>query len=149
MFLPTNDRQFGFWALHRNGVPNIEIANRFGVSRQAVSRALLLMDGKIESLLREMAHASQITAEGVRPERGILLGHSIPFRTAAIVFVSERHGIQVWYEHDGECGTCPRYRECIELLWDYADELGLKIEKTADPSKMAEELFAKVKESLQ
>ena len=34
---------------------------------------------------------------------------------------------------------------CIELLWDYATELGITIEKTADPSKMAEELFVKVK----
>jgi hypothetical protein len=31
------------------------------------------------------------------------------------------------------------------LLWDYATELGIRIEKTADPTKMAEELFMKVK----
>ena len=42
-------------------------------------------------------------------------------------------------------GTCQRYTDCIELLWDYATELGITIEKTADPSKMAEELFVKVK----
>jgi len=53
--------------------------------------------------------------------------------------------VQVWYEHDGDCGTCQRYTECIELLWDYATELGIRIEKTADPTKMAEELFTKVK----
>lgn len=53
--------------------------------------------------------------------------------------------MQVWYEHDGDCGSCQRYTECIELLWDYATELGIRIEKTADPTKMAEELFTKVK----
>jgi len=31
----------------------------------------------------------------------------------------------------------------IELLWDYANEMGIKIEKTADPTKMADELFNK------
>ena len=145
MFLTTNDKQFGFWALHRNGVPNIEIANRFGISRQAVSRALLLMDEKIETTLSEMARANQIAIEKINAGRGILIGRSVPFQTAAIIFVSEKHGVQVWYEHDGDCGTCQRYTECIELLWDYATELGVRIEKTADPTKMAEELFAKVK----
>jgi hypothetical protein len=145
MFLTTNDKQFGFWALRRSGESNIGIANRFGISRQAVSRALLLMDEKIETTLREMAQANQIAIEKINAGRGILIGRSIPFQTAAIIFVSEKHGVQVWYEHDGNCGTCQRYTDCIELLWDYANELGVRIEKTADPTKMAEELFVNVK----
>jgi hypothetical protein len=145
MLLPTKDKQFGFWAMRRSGVPNIAIANQLGISRQAVSRALLVMDGKIETALKEMANANQIAIERIDTERGILLGRSIPFQTAAIVFVSGKHGVQVWYEHEGDCGTCQRYTECIELLWDYAAELGIKLEKTADPTQMAEELFEKVK----
>jgi hypothetical protein len=145
MLLPMNEKQFGFWAMRRSGVPNITIANKLGISRQAVSKALLVMDEKIETTLREMANANQIGIETINTERGILLGRSIPFQTAAIIFVSEKHGVQVWYEHDGDCGTCQRYTECIELLWDYSTELGIKIEKTADPTKMAEELFLKVK----
>ena len=145
MFLPMNDKQFEFWKMRRNGVPNITIANALGISRQAVSRALLLMDERIESTLREMARANQIAVEKINTERGILLGQSIPFQTPAIIFVSEKQGVQVWYEHDGDCGSCQRYTECIELVWDYATELGIRIEKTADPTKMAEELFTKVK----
>jgi hypothetical protein len=145
MFLTTDDKQFRFWVRRRGGESNIGIANRFGISRQSVSRALLLMDEKIESTLREMAGANQIEVGRINAERGILIGRSIPFQTAAIIFVSEKHGVQVWYEHDGDCGTCQRYTECIELLWDYATELGIRIQKTADPTKMAEELFAKVK----
>ena len=145
MFLPTNDRSFGFWMLRRDGMSNITIANLLGISRQAVSRALLLMDERVESTLREMAKSNQIAVESINAERGILLGRSIPFQTSAIIFVSEKHGVQVWYEHDGDCGSCQRYTECIELIWDYATELGVRIEKTADPTKMAEELFGKVK----
>ncbi|MGA2912676.1 MAG: hypothetical protein ABSE07_04085 [Methanoregula sp.] len=145
MLLPTNDKQFGFWKMRRRGMPNITIANLLGISRQAVSRALLLMDERIESALREMARANQIAIEKVNAERGILLGRSVPFQAPAIIFVSEKHGVQVWYEHDGDCGTCQRYTECVELLWDYASELGIRIEQTADPTKIAEELFTKVK----
>jgi hypothetical protein len=146
MFLPTNDKQFGFWALRRGGESNIAIANRFGISRQAVSHALLQMNEKIGTTLAEMAQANQISADKVNAERGILIGRSIPFQTAAIIFVSEKHGIQVWYEHDGDCDSCQRYTECIELLWDYATEIGVRIKKTADPTEMAEELFEKVRE---
>jgi predicted transcriptional regulator len=145
MLLPTNDKQFGFWKMRRNGTSNITIATLLGISRQAVSKALLVMEGKIESALRQMAQANQIALEKINAEQGILLGRSIPFKTAAIIFVSEKHGIQVWYDHDGDCSTCQRYTECIELLWDLATELGIRIEKTADPTKMAEELFTKVK----
>ena len=145
MLLPMNEKQFEFWRMRRNGSSNITIANLLGISRQAVSRALLVMDEKIGSTLREMAQANQIAIEKVNSERGILIGRSIPFQAAAIIFVSEKHGMQVWYEHDGDCGACQRYTECIELLWDYATELGIRIERTADPTKMAEELFAKVK----
>jgi DNA-binding CsgD family transcriptional regulator len=145
MLLPTNDKQFEFWKMRRNGTPNITIANMLGISRQAVSKALLAMDDKIESTLREMAEANQIAIEKINTEQGILIGRSLPFRTAAIIFVSETHGIQVWYEHEGDCGTCQRYTDCIELIWDYATELGIRITKTADPTNMAEELFIKVK----
>jgi hypothetical protein len=145
MLLPTNDKQFGFWKMRRSGSSNITIANLLGISRQAVSKALLVMDEKVESALREMAQANQIAVEKINPERGILLGRSVPFNTAAIIFVSEKHGVQVWYEHEGDCGTCQRYTECIELLWDYASELGIRLRKTADPTKMAEELFVNVK----
>jgi DNA-binding CsgD family transcriptional regulator len=146
MFLPTSDKQFEFWKMRRSGMPNITIANLLGISRQAVSRALLVMDERVESALREMAQANQIAIGKINAERGVLLGRSIPFRTAAIIFVSEKHGVQVWYEHDGDCGSCQRFTECTELLWDYANELGIRIRKTADPTKMAEELFVKVKE---
>jgi hypothetical protein len=145
MLLPMDEKQFAFWKMRRSGTPNIIIANLLGISRQAVSKALLGMDEKIESTLREMAQANQIMIEKINAERGVLIGRSIPFQTAAIIFVSEKHGVQVWYDHDGDCDTCQRFTECIELLWDYATELGIRIEKSADPTKMAEELFMKVK----
>ena len=145
MLLPTNDKQFEFWKMRRSGTSNIGIANLLGISRQAVSRALQLIDDKVETALRDMAVANQIAIEKINPSRGILTGRSIPFQTPAIIFVSAKYGVQVWYEHDGDCGTCQRYTECIELLWDYAAELGIRIRKTTNPTNMAEELFEKVK----
>ncbi len=142
----TNEKQFEFWKLRRARIPNITIATNFGISRQAVSKALLAMDGKIETALRAMAKANKISIVKINPQLGVLLGRFVPLGADAIIFVSGSHGVQVWYEHDGDCEACEEYAECIELLWDYADELGIELNRTADPTKMAEELFAKVKE---
>ena len=148
MFLPTNEKQFGFWKMRRNGMQNVSIANLLGITRQGVYQALLVIDEKIDASLREMAKANRIQIEKIDVERGVLLGRSIPFQTHAYIFVSEKHGMQVWYEHDGDCGSCGGYTQCIEFIWDFASELGITIEKTADPTKMAEELLAKVRESM-
>jgi DNA-binding CsgD family transcriptional regulator len=147
MFLPMNDKQFGFWKMRRSGMSNISIANLIGITRQGVSQALHLMDEKIDSSLREMAQANRIQIEKIDVGRGVLFGRSIPFQTGAFIFVSEKHGMQVWYEHDGDCSSCDEYTQCIEFIWDFAAELGIKIEKTRDPTKMAEELLAKVRGS--
>ena len=145
MFLPLNDKQFEFWMLRRSGLPNINIARSFKISKQAVSKALITMNERIEKTLFEMARANQIEVDNVNSERGILFGHSVPFKANAIIFVSAKHGMQVWYEHEGDCGACNRYVQCIELLWDFADEMKLKLEKTDDPTKLAEELFEKLR----
>ena len=145
MFLPLNDKQFEFWKLKRSGILSINIARLFDISKQAVSRALINMDERIEKTLLEMAHSNQIEVERVNSERGILFGHSVPFNASAIIFVSAKHGMQVWYEHEGNCGACNRYTQCIELLWDFADEMKIKLEKTDDPTKLADELFEKLR----
>jgi transcriptional regulator len=147
MFLPTNEKQFGFWKMRRTGMSNISIANQLGITRQGVSQALRQMDDKIESSLREMARANHIRIEKIDVEKGVLFGRSVPFRTDAFIFVSDRHGMQVWYDHEGDCASCDQYTQCIEFLWDFAAELGIKIEKTSDPTKMAEELLAKIREN--
>jgi len=145
VFLPLNDKQFEFWKLKRSGILSINIARLFDISKQAVSRALINMDERIEKTLLEMAHSNQIEVERVNSERGILFGHSVPFNANAIIFVSSKHGMQVWYEHEGNCGACNRYTQCIELLWDFADEMKIKLEKTDDPTKLADELFEKLR----
>ncbi len=145
MFLPLNDKQFEFWRLRRSGLPNINIARSFKISKQAVSRALITMDERIEKTLLEMARANQIEVERVNSMHGILFGYSVPFNANAIIFVSAKHGMQVWYEHEGDCKACKKYAQCIELLWDFADEMKLKLEKTDDPTKLADELFEKLR----
>lgn len=146
MNLFISEKQFEFWKLRRSKIPNISIATNFGISRQAVSKAIISIDKKVETALCEMAAANRINISKINPQMGILFGRSVPLGVDAIIFVSGKHGLQVWYEHDGDCESCEEYAKCIELLWDFSDELGIALHRVADPTKMAEELFAKLKE---
>jgi hypothetical protein len=146
MNLFINEKQFEFWKLRRARIPNISIATNFGISRQAVSKAIISMDRKVETSLSEMAAANRINTIKSNPQLGVLFGRSVPLGVDAIIFLSGKHGLQVWYEHDGDCESCEEYAKCVELLWDFSDELGIALHQVADPTKMAEELFAKVKE---
>lgn len=146
MNLFISEKQFEFWKLRRSKIPNISIATNFGISRQAVSKAIISIDKKVETALCEMAVANRINISKINLQLGVLFGRSVPFGVDAIIFVSVKHGLQVWYEHDGDCESCQEYAKCVELLWDFSDELGIELHRAADPTKMAEELFAKVKE---
>ena len=116
MFLPTNDKQFGFWAMRRSGVTNIAIANQLGSPARRYPGRSFSWTRRSRQRSARWRTQNQISVEKINAGRGILIGRSIPFRTAAIIFVSEKYGVQVWYEHDGDCGTCQRYTECIDVL---------------------------------
>ena len=78
MFLPTNEKQFGFWKMRRSGMQNISIANELGITRQGVSQALRAIDEKIDASLREMAQANRIQIEKIDVEKGVSVWQIYP-----------------------------------------------------------------------
>ncbi len=74
----TNGKQFEFWKLRRARMSNKAIAVSFGISRQAVSKALLKADEKVEIALRDMATANRIAIMKINPKLGVLLGRTRP-----------------------------------------------------------------------
>ncbi len=144
MFLPLNERQFEFWRMRRDGMAGVEIAKSFSISRQSVSKALQGMDSKVSRVLLEMARSNRIEVTKVNFERGVLFGRSVQLNADAIIFVSARHGVQVWYRHEGDCDGCSRFNECRELLEDYAREIGIVLAGSGNPVEMADELFRKL-----
>ena len=146
MFLPVNERQFEFWQLRRDGMAGADIARSFSVSRQSVSKSLQGMDSKVSRVMMEMAQSNHIEVKKVNFERGVLFGRSVQLNTAAIIFISAKHGVQVWYRHEGDCGTCNHSHECEKLLQDYAGEMEISLARSESPSEMADELFRKLEE---
>lgn len=124
----------------------ISLATIPEIMRQGLSQALPVMNGTIDTSLREMARAHRIRIEKIEGERGILSGWSVPFQTNAYILVSENHDMQVWYERDCDCGSCDEYAHCVKFIGDFASGIGISLEMAATPTKMAEELLATIQE---
>lgn len=118
----------------------MEIAQEYNITKQAVGKALQAADSKILKTLIEMARANQIEIRHIDEEKGLLLGRSLQLQKKAVIFLSKTHGIQVWYEHTGECMNCEHNQRCTEILTELAGELGITSE-IVTPSKDAEKIF--------
>ncbi|KYK28851.1 MAG: hypothetical protein HXS48_13460 [Theionarchaea archaeon] len=140
---PTQ-RQFEFWLKRREGKKNIEIAREYNISKQAVGKALQAADKKILKILIEMAQANRIEIRHIDEEKGLLYGRSSQLKKNAAIFLSKAHGIQVWYEHTGDCTRCEHIKKCTEVLSELAGELGISM-TIENPSKDAEKIFEVMK----
>ena len=138
------ERLFDIWDLRRIGMPQVDIAKRLGISRQAVSQALEDATGRVNKALTEQAQISKIEIESIDATNGLLSGWSREFSVKAVISVSRRDGLQVWYEHEADCAHCNRYSACQSYLFRAAKERGMtltKDQKNLPPSKLAQLLF--------
>lgn len=137
-------RLFDIWELGRTGLQQSEIACRLGISRQAVNQALQEATEKVTRALTEAATINKIAIESIDSTTGLLTGWSREFSIKAVISVTRRDGMQVWYEHVADCGHCTKYYACQAYLLRSAKERGIKItkeQKRMAPSRLAQLLF--------
>lgn len=137
-------RQKSIWGLSRSGLSESKIATRLSISRQAVHKALDLAEGKVLRALLDAAELDRFEVKKVDPIRGILVGFSPGFRLRVFLTYGVRNGIQLWYEHRGQCDGCQRKEECLRMLQGCAEEWGVTLtaeELSLPPTKLAERLF--------
>lgn len=139
-----NPRLFGIWDLARNGLSQIEIASKLGVSRQAVNQAIQEATARVTRALTETATINKIEVESIDAVSGILTGWSREFSVKAVISINRRDGMQIWYEHVADCLHCEGYNSCQAYLFRIAKERGrvlTKEQKRMVPSKLAQVLF--------
>jgi hypothetical protein len=135
------------WSLSNAGLGEASIARKLNVTRQTIHRALDTANQKIFESLEETARINKIETQAINSTDGFLLGYSSHFKTKALITYSAKNGIQVWYEHEGNCAECKRIQSCRETLVTEAKERNIILPPDVSrvlPSKLAEELFAKI-----
>lgn len=140
-------RLFDIWDLRRTGLPQIGIADKLGISRQAVNQALQEATEKVTKALSEAAQINKIGVESIDSTTGTLTGWSREFAVKAVISVTRRDGMQVWYEHIADCAHCTKFHACQAYLFRSAKERGMRLtkdQKKLAPSKLAQFLFGMV-----
>ena len=142
-----SNRHLEMWSLRRGGQTLSKIAGKLGVSRQAVSQALMGVEEKIEKTLLGAASASRIKVEHIDATKGILKGYSHEMNDDVVVTFSPSNGVQVWHYYEGRCDTCQLYNECMKLIQKEAEERGIPLDKEIlkeKPAVIARKVFGQI-----
>lgn len=144
---PT-DKQLELWKLKREKLKGKEIAERKNVTTGFVSKTLMDANERIRGLLENAAHMNKITVEILSEEVGFLRGKSAMLGgIRCYITFSPRNGVQVWYEHKGECSECEKYAMCRDILLQEFKERDIPLKSpTLRPTDLTDLLFQHLEE---
>jgi hypothetical protein len=112
-----------------------------------VSKTLTEANQRIRGLVENAAHMNKITLDLMNEELGFARGQSHMFNVRCYITFSPKNGLQVWYEHKGDCVSCEKYTLCREILLQEFKERNLQIEKPSmRPTDLVELLFQELEE---
>jgi hypothetical protein len=146
---PT-DNQIDIWRLNRDNWTGRKIAQTKKVSPAFVSKTLKQTNRMIKDLLENAARTNKIKIEKLNSELGFARGLSHVFNVKAYITFSPQNGIQVWYEHKGECGICDEFGHCRQTLLLEFKERHIPVPSPSlQPTDLGELLFQKLEEMLE
>lgn len=144
-YLTPKQRQL--WDLKSSGLPEATIARKFKITRQTVHQTIDTANMKISEALEETAKINRIETQKIIPEKGLLIGYSVHFKTQVFITFSAKNGVQVWYKHEGDCEKCRKLQTCRDMILAEAKDRNFLIVEDPSkisPSKLAEALFTKL-----
>jgi hypothetical protein len=146
---PT-DKQLEIWKLKRKKLTGKEIASQKEVSPGFVSKTWTEANQRIKGLLENAAYMNKITLDLINEELGFARGQSHMLDVRCYITFSPKNGVQVWYEHKGDCVSCEKNSVCREILVQEFKERDLNIDKpTMPPTDLAELLFQQLEELIE
>jgi hypothetical protein len=76
------------------------------------------------------------------------MGYCAAHRSETTITYSPKLGVQVWYSHEGDCDSCSEFGECTQLLNVLSKEWKIPLASNAEPRRVAEVFFSKIKKQL-
>ncbi len=132
------------WLKRRQKVIPSEIAREFNVSRPFVSKAQRIAEERIGKLLKHAASVNRIKLRHISPSYGFAVGYCSANQMDTFVLYSPKIGVQTWFDHDGECGSCAELSECTQTLTQLAVEWKIPMKGKKTPSEMAAHMFGTI-----
>lgn len=135
------------WRLCRKGLSQTKIALNLGVSRQAIHKTRKEANVRVRKALLDAAQINKLDIKKVDSVKGVLVGYSHGFRSRVFLIFTPKNGVQLWYEHKGQCNDCEKRNECITKLLETAKEWEITLQEEdtmLPPTQLAERLFSEV-----
>jgi hypothetical protein len=120
------------------------IAKELKVSRPFVSQAQRIAKGRIKKLILAAAQMNRITIDNISTDFGFARGFNPATEAKTYITFSPEFRVQVWYDHEGDCGKCELHTECDRILRGLAAEWGFSIPNDMNPTEVAKTLFDKI-----
>jgi hypothetical protein len=143
---PT-EKQVTIWQLNRENLTGREIAKKMESDPGFVSRSLKEANKRVKGLLENAARMNKIKLDKLNEELGIARGVSHVVNLKTYITYSPVNGVQVWYDHEGDCVTCDEFVECRAGLIQEFKERNIEIPSpTMRPTDLSELLVKKIEE---
>ena len=130
---PKTEQQFTYWHLRRTGRSQSDIARRFDITRQAVSKAVKLQEREVIFRLLDTAQMSGALVEWYAERRGVLIG-VVPQlgNLACIMMIDSANRSRVFFDQDGNDDREARAKTMDELRSVLDAVLGVDVAEDAN-----------------
>ncbi|UCG70620.1 MAG: hypothetical protein JSV09_06275 [Thermoplasmata archaeon] len=122
-----------------------EIAETKAITTATVSKSLKEAKDRIANLLKNTARSNKVKLDLISPKLGYARGYSPTLKLRVYITYSPINGIQVWYDHQGECAMCEELNGCKQALFQEFKEREIEIpSKTMPPTDLSAFLFTQI-----
>jgi len=136
------------WLRRRQKDRPSEIAKDLNVSRPYVSMEQNRAEDRIKKLMQHAASVNRVKIERLSARYGIAEGYCHTYDSRTYIVYSPKMGVQNWYVHQGECGTCDLEAQCKETLRTLAEEWEIGIPPEMPPTELGVYLFDAIRRRL-
>jgi hypothetical protein len=144
---PTKQQSM-IWLMRRNDVASSAIADELNVQRPFVSKSLKTANERIRKLLEHAAAINRVVIHHMSEKDGFAVGYCAAYKSETYITFSPKLGIQIWFQHKGDCDSCAEYSTCGNMLTVLSKEWGIPLSRNASPTQVADDLFSKIMKSL-
>ncbi len=120
--------QFAYWNLKRKGMGQSEIARQYGITRQAVSKSIKLMERDVLYRMLEYCRTSGVLVEWTNAGKGITIGIIPTLGGVACILVIDGNGsLRMFYDPERVSDKEERDRIIGELRYVIMDIMEIDI----------------------
>ena len=142
-----SEKQIEIWNFNREKKSGREIALLKSVTPGFVSKTLKEANERIKDLIINTAKSNKITINesDINEKKGFAKGYSPIFNTPVKITFPPVNGIQLWYEHKGECALCSEFDNCRRTIIQEFKDRNIKIEnESLEPTELSEILLNEI-----